>query len=63
MEVSDQLHAPISLPWEKSLQYPLERRLDGPQSQSGNGEEKKALPLPGIKPWSSSRQAVLIMRF
>jgi hypothetical protein len=39
------------MPWTlylrgKSPQYPLERRLDGPQSQSGCcGEEKNLLPL------------------
>jgi hypothetical protein len=33
-------------PW-----YPLDKRLDGPESQSGRGgEEKNSQPLPGLKP-------------
>jgi hypothetical protein len=39
----------------------LDRRLGGPQSQSGHcGVEKKLLPLLGIKPWLSSLQPVAI---
>jgi hypothetical protein len=35
----------------KSPWYPLERRLDGPQSRSGHGgEEKNYQPLPGLEP-------------
>jgi hypothetical protein len=30
---SGQLHAPAALPWGKNPQYPLDRRLDGLQSQ------------------------------
>jgi hypothetical protein len=30
-----QFHAPASLPTGKSPQYPLDRRLGGPQSRSG----------------------------
>jgi hypothetical protein len=31
--------------------YPLDRRLGGPQSQSGHGgEEKNFHPIPGLKP-------------
>jgi hypothetical protein len=44
-------------PWSKSLQYPLDRRLDGPQSQSGCGGKEENIPslsLPGIEPQSSS---------
>jgi len=34
----------------KSLWYPLDRRLDGPQSRSGRGgEEKNSQPPPGIE--------------
>jgi len=41
-------------PHEKNLQYPLNKRLGGPQSQSGYfGEKKSLLPLPGIKTTSS----------
>jgi hypothetical protein len=42
-------------PRRKIPQYPLGRRLSGPQSRSGRGgEEKNFLPLPGIEPRSSS---------
>jgi hypothetical protein len=38
-------------PQGKSPWYPLNRRLDGPQSQSGcSGEEKNTQPLPGLEP-------------
>jgi hypothetical protein len=38
---SGQLHAPAALLPEKSPQYPLDRRLDGPQSWFGHyGEEQ-----------------------
>jgi hypothetical protein len=38
-------------PQGKSPWYTLDRRLDGPQSQSGHGgEEKNSQPLPGFKP-------------
>jgi hypothetical protein len=38
-----------------SPRYPLDRRLGGPQSQSGRyGKEKNPLLLPGIEPRSSS---------
>jgi hypothetical protein len=51
MEESGQLHSLATLPQGKSSQYPLDRRLDGPQSQSGHGgEEKNSQPLPGLKP-------------
>jgi hypothetical protein len=39
MEVSGQLHTPAALPQGKSPWYPLDRRLDGPQSQSGHSVE------------------------
>jgi hypothetical protein len=34
----------------KSPWYPLDRRLDGPQSRSGCGGEKNSQPLPGLEP-------------
>jgi hypothetical protein len=38
-------------PQGKSPWYPLDRRLDGPQSRSGRGgEEKNSHPLLGMKP-------------
>jgi hypothetical protein len=57
MEVSGQLHAPAALSQGKSPWYPLERRLDGPQSRSGRGgEEKNSQPLPGIEPLNHHRR-------
>jgi len=50
-EVSQQLNSsgcftPREQPW-----YLLNRRLDGPQSQSGHfGEDRNLLPLSGIEP-------------
>jgi hypothetical protein len=43
-----QLHAAGTLPSRKDSQVPLERRLEGTQSQSGCGSEEKSLPLPII---------------
>jgi hypothetical protein len=38
-------------PQEKSPWYPLDRRLGGPQSQSGRGGEEKNFRLvPGLEP-------------
>jgi hypothetical protein len=38
-------------PQGKSPFYPLDRKLDGPQSQSGyGGEEKNSQPMLGLKP-------------
>jgi hypothetical protein len=51
MEVSGQLHSPVVLPPGKKPWYPLDRRLDGPQSRSGHGVEKKNYQSPpGIEP-------------
>jgi hypothetical protein len=53
MEVSSQRHSPTALPPGKQplVPYPLYRRLDGPQIQSGRyGEEKNLLSPLGIKP-------------
>jgi hypothetical protein len=51
MEVSDQIHALAALPQGKSPRYSLDRRLDGPQSRSGRGdEEKNSQSPPGIEP-------------
>jgi hypothetical protein len=41
MEDSGHLHAPTALPRGKNLLYPLVRRLGGPQSRAGHGEEEK----------------------
>jgi hypothetical protein len=41
-------------PRERAPWYPLDRRLGGPQSQSGHDvEEKNSQPLPGFEPRSS----------
>jgi hypothetical protein len=41
MEVSGQIHDAAALsPW-KEPQYPIDRRLGGPQSRSGRGGEEK----------------------
>jgi hypothetical protein len=51
MEVSGQFHVPAALPQGKSLWYPLDRRLSGPYSPSGDGgEEKNSQPLSGLEP-------------
>jgi hypothetical protein len=51
MEVSCQLYEPVALLQGKSFRYPLDRRLGGPQSPSGHGdEEKNSQPLQGIEP-------------
>jgi hypothetical protein len=51
MEVSGQLQAPATLTQGKSLCYPLDGRLNVPQSRSGRGdEEKNSQPLPGLEP-------------
>jgi hypothetical protein len=49
MEVSDELHASAALPRGKSPQYPLYRRLGGPQSRSGRLEEEKILDTTGLE--------------
>jgi hypothetical protein len=41
MEVSSELHAPATLSPGKEPRYPLDRRLGGPQSRSGDGDEEK----------------------
>jgi hypothetical protein len=43
--------AQLLYPQGKSPWYPVDRRLDGPQSQSGcSGEEKNSQPLLELKP-------------
>jgi hypothetical protein len=42
MDVRSQLHAPAALHPRKDPRYPLERRLDAPQSRSGRGGEEKS---------------------
>jgi hypothetical protein len=51
MEVSGQLYAQAGLPQGKSPWYPLDKKLSGPQSRAGHGdEEKNSQPLPGLEP-------------
>jgi hypothetical protein len=55
--VSGQCHAlDVLYARGKDPRYPLDRRLGGPQSQSGHrGYSKNLLPLSGIEPRSLSR--------
>jgi hypothetical protein len=49
MEVSDQFHAPATLPQAESLSHPLDS-LGGSQSRFGRGgEEKNSQTLPGLE--------------
>jgi hypothetical protein len=48
MGVSGQRHAPAALlPWGKDPQYPLYRKLGGPQSWSGHRLEEKSFASAG----------------
>jgi len=47
--MGSQHHAPAALLPQKT-QYPLYRRLGGPQRQSG--QVRKISPLPGFDPWT-----------
>jgi hypothetical protein len=49
MEVDGQLYAPAILLSYKGPRCPLDRRLAGPQNQSGRGGEEKYQPVPGIE--------------
>jgi hypothetical protein len=61
MEASGLLHVPATLPPGKELPVPIGKRLGGPQSRSGRGdEEKNSQPPPGIEPRSSSSYSVAI---
>jgi hypothetical protein len=60
MEMSGRLHAPAALPQGKSPGYPTDKKLGGIQSWYGrDGEEKKYLHLPGIKPRRSSPISII----
>ena len=55
---SSQLHGPDALPPQKESRYSLNRRLNGPQSQSGrSGVEEKVFPLIEIEPLFLGRAA------
>ena len=62
MEVSGQLHAPISSFPGEEPRHPCTKRLSGPQSQPGNFGQKDFLPLPGIKPFIVQPIAKLLFR-
>jgi hypothetical protein len=47
MEVSGQLHVPGDLPQGNRLWYPLDKKLGGPQSQSGRCGQEKNLASAG----------------
>jgi hypothetical protein len=56
MDESGQLHATVALHQGKSTRYPLDRRVDEPQSRSGRGGEKKiSQPLPETQPGRPAR--------
>jgi hypothetical protein len=44
-------------PQGKSPRYQLDRRLGGPQSRSGGGDEKNFQPPPRIEPYNPNRPA------
>jgi len=51
MEVNSQLHAPATLHPRKNPWYPLDRKLDEPQSWFGHGgEQKNSHPLSELIP-------------
>jgi hypothetical protein len=41
MEMSGQLHNPVALPLREKPRYPLDKRLDGPQSWTGHSDKEK----------------------
>jgi len=51
MEMSGQLPAPATFPWGRSPQYPLDKRLGGPKSQSECSGKEESLPHLGFKHW------------
>jgi hypothetical protein len=60
MEVRGQLRVRPLYPQGKTLWYPLDRRLGGPQSRFGRGGEEKyfpAPPPPWIEPYNPDRPA------
>jgi hypothetical protein len=47
LEVTGQLHSPVALTPGKKPQYPLDRRLGGPQNRSGPSRDEKILDPTG----------------
>jgi hypothetical protein len=60
MNISSQLQAPAALPSKKEPRYPLVRRLGGPQSRSGRGDEEENLKK-GIKLLGNQRNKVRLL--
>jgi hypothetical protein len=54
--MSGQLHVPAAFP-----PYSLDRKLGGPQSRSGQDDEKKFLFLPGVEPGRQVRSLVTVL--
>jgi hypothetical protein len=61
MEVSGQLHIPVTLPQEKKPQYPLSKRLGDPQSLSGSGGEENPCPCRESNSGSPARNVAAIL--
>jgi hypothetical protein len=60
LDVTGQLHAPAALPPGKETRYPLDRRLGGPQSRSGQYGEVKILDPIGLELRPLGRPAILL---
>jgi hypothetical protein len=57
MELTGQHHAPDASPPRKKPQYPLDRRLGGPESVLDAGvKEKNSQSLPGLEPQSVAQR-------
>jgi hypothetical protein len=64
LDGSGELHTPAALPLgEEPPQYPLNKRLSGPQSRSGRCGEQKNHALPGIEPGPSSPSLISPLYF
>jgi hypothetical protein len=55
------LHAPAPLPLWKDPQYPLDRRVDGPQSRSGQHGDEKILDPTGTQTPNPVIQSIIII--
>jgi hypothetical protein len=59
---SFQIDAPAPLPWREDPMYPMDSRLDEPNSRSRRcGDEKNLVPLPGIEPQPEARSLSLCL--
>jgi hypothetical protein len=48
-------------PWGKNPQYPLDRRVGGPQNQCGSSDENNSLPLSEIEAHSLVTKLTLLL--